>query len=89
MHVCARSAEPLLAIAKESVMHPVLLHHHVDERRQRLMAAAAVHRALPPRPGLRVRGSAVRRSVGFRLVEAGLRLALAQGDELPKLRRSA
>ena len=70
-------------------MYPVLLHSHVEEHRQRLMTAASVRRALPPRPGLRVRGSAVRRNVGFRLVETGLRLALAQGDELPKLRRSA
>ena len=70
-------------------MYPVLLHHHVVEHRQRLMAEAAVRRARLQRPALRVRRSELRQNVGFRLVEAGLRLALAQGDDMPELRRSA
>ena len=70
-------------------MHPELLHVHIVVRRQRLMADAAARRARVPRPSLRVRGSALRQNVGFRLVETGLRLALAQPEELPELRRSA
>ena len=70
-------------------MYPELLHHHVVEHRHRLMADAAARRALPQRPALRVRRSALRQNMGFRLVETGLRLALTQGDEMPKLRRSA
>lgn len=70
-------------------MHPVLLHHHVVEHRHRLMADAAARRALPQRPALRARRAALCRNVGFRLVETGLRLALTQGDEMPKLRRPA
>ena len=70
-------------------MHPVQLHHHITEHRQRLMAEAVARRTHPPRPALRVRRSELRQNVGFRLVEAGLRLALAQGDDMPELRRSA
>ena len=62
----------------------------VVDHRNRLLAtreSVRLARCTPPRP-LRVRVAAVRANIGFRLVEAGLRIALDQRDAGLGLSRS-
>jgi hypothetical protein len=74
-------------------MHPQFFEHVAHDRQRQLRAQADAHRLArdaPPRPPLAARAADARRDVGFRLVAAGLRLALGRRDRgltVSRLRR--
>lgn len=74
-------------------MQPALLQQLVVDRRQRFTRAAERPRRADrsvPGNARNVRIAVVRQDLGFRLVEAGLRLALGRGQtDQSQLRRSA